>query len=394
MVKIRNLSRLFRRSTSGRFIPVIDGLRFFAIMPVLLLHASTAFLEYSPLYDHQAVGETEWLRVASLTGGAGVLIFFAISGFILTLPFAKHHLEGTKAVSLRSYTKRRLIRLEPPYLLTLVGFFFIHLLLQTDSFSELLPHFLASFFYLHNIIYGEWSVINPVAWSLEIEIQFYLLMPLIGQAFLLKKVPRRMLLFTFLGLAPLVHMLPLEQWHLSKSLLSHYQYFLAGILAADFYLEKDLRLTRSLNTLLIALSLPLIFVAEHHGGDYRWFLLPLVILVFVLASLNGSHFKSFMEHPLITTIGGACYITYLIHYPLLHLLARMDVYTGGGNNFTADIGVFLLIAVPIVLTVSLVAFVLVEKPFMLMSQGKLRGRLQTLRARFSGTPLSQQNPTD
>ena len=160
MVKIRNLSRLFRRSTSGRFIPVIDGLRFFAIMPVLLLHASTAFLEYSPLYDHQAVGETEWLRVASLTGGAGVLIFFAISGFILTLPFAKHHLEGTKAVSLRSYTKRRLIRLEPPYLLTLVGFFFIHLLLQTDSFSELLPHFLASFFYLHNIIYGEWSVIN------------------------------------------------------------------------------------------------------------------------------------------------------------------------------------------------------------------------------------------
>lgn len=397
MVKARNLSKLLQRSlqrsTSGRFIPVIDGLRFFAIMPVIFLHASTAFLEYSSLYDYDAVGKTEWLRVAFLTGGAGVLIFFAISGFILTLPFAKHHLEGTNPVSLRSYTKRRLIRLEPPYLLTLVGLFFVHLLLQTESFSELLPHFLASSFYLHNIVYGEWSVINPVAWSLEIEIQFYLLMPLLGQVFLLKKVPRRLLLFALIGLAPLAHMLPLDQWHLDKSLLSHYPYFLAGILAADFYLEKDLRLTWSLNTLLIALSLPLIFVVEHYGGDYR-FLLPLVILAFVLASLNGSYFKGFLEHPLVTIIGGACYITYLIHYPLLHLLARVGLYTGAGDNFTADIVVYLLIVVPIVLAISLAAFVLVEKPFMLMSQGKLRGRLQSLWERFSATRLSRQTPTD
>ena len=394
MIKRLNLSKALRRSTSGRFIPVIDGLRFFAIMPVILLHASTVFLEYSSLYDYEAVGNTEWLRQAFLTGGAGVFIFFVISGFILTLPFAKHHLEGAEPVSLKRYLKRRLIRLEPPYLLTLTGLFLLLLVLQVQPFDELFPHFMASAFYVHNIVYGTWSTLNPVAWSLEIEIQFYLLMPFLGQVFLLKTNYRRFLLLTLIGLAPLVHELPLDQWHLRVSILGYYQYFLAGILAADLYLQKDFRLNQGLNTILMLVSLPLIFLGKHYGGDYL-FSLPLIILVFVLAALRDSYFRGLLENNLITVIGGSCYITYLIHYPLLHFLGRLGLQVGTGNNFTVDILMYLSIVVPVVLIISLVAFVLVEKPFMLMSQGKLRSRLLSLRKRLSKSAASlSQGHTD
>ena len=50
----------------------------------------------------------------------------------------------------------------------------------------LLPHLGASIFYFHSIIYNTFSMINGVAWSLEVEIQFYLLMPAI--AYILFKI--------------------------------------------------------------------------------------------------------------------------------------------------------------------------------------------------------------
>jgi len=46
------------------------------------------------------------------------------------------------------------------------------------------PHLLASFFYLHNMIFGAFpGAVNGVAWSLEIEIQFYVLVPMLALLF-------------------------------------------------------------------------------------------------------------------------------------------------------------------------------------------------------------------
>ena len=55
-------------------------------------------------------------------GNYGVQLFFVISGFVLALPFASHYLCQTRAVSLRAYFLRRLTRLEPPYVLSMLLF--------------------------------------------------------------------------------------------------------------------------------------------------------------------------------------------------------------------------------------------------------------------------------
>lgn len=58
--------------------------------------------------------------------------------------------------------------------------FFLLLLAKGQfGFAEGLGHYLASIAYLHNLIYLEPSSINTVTWSLEIELQFYILVPLL-----------------------------------------------------------------------------------------------------------------------------------------------------------------------------------------------------------------------
>jgi peptidoglycan/LPS O-acetylase OafA/YrhL len=110
----------FRRITSnGTYIPEIDGLRFIAILAVVFLHC------YGELLDRMGIGvkamndQPGLLRLLG-HGGYGVEIFFAISGFILALPFARQYLQDGRKVRLPAYFLRRVTRLEPPYILWLL----------------------------------------------------------------------------------------------------------------------------------------------------------------------------------------------------------------------------------------------------------------------------------
>src|SRR5579864_3453549 len=112
----RIINALSRVTSSGAFIPVIDGLRFVAISSVFLYHLVGYVIAKSPVACAEARMDT-WLGVALDKGWFGVNLFFLISGFIISLPFAAHHLEQRRPVSLRSYYLRRVTRLEPPFII-------------------------------------------------------------------------------------------------------------------------------------------------------------------------------------------------------------------------------------------------------------------------------------
>ena len=48
-------------------------------------------------------------------GCFGVQLFFVISGFILSLPFARQYLCQGRRISLREFYVRRVARMQPPY---------------------------------------------------------------------------------------------------------------------------------------------------------------------------------------------------------------------------------------------------------------------------------------
>jgi peptidoglycan/LPS O-acetylase OafA/YrhL len=221
---------LARRTTSGRFIPAIDGLRFVAIAIVVAFHL-TAVL------DHAGI-RGGWLASLTRLGGHGVHVFFVISGFLLAVPFAAHGLLGERPVDLRRYILRRVTRLGPPYVLSLTATFVFLVAMGRGTFAGLLPHFVAGAAYAHNVVFGGYNPLNFVTWSLEIEIQFYIVMPLLALVFVIGRpwVRRAILVGGAVGAAAFqvafVHRGALA----GMSLVGYLQYFLMGLLLADLYL--------------------------------------------------------------------------------------------------------------------------------------------------------------
>src|ERR1700709_1509465 len=106
----KDAMKLRRITTHGNWIPEIDGLRFVAILATLLSHIlGEIFSRGGPSF----ASRQEFANNLIDRGGRGVLLFFAISGFILAQPFLRQHLKHGQAVSVRAFFKRRLTRLEP-----------------------------------------------------------------------------------------------------------------------------------------------------------------------------------------------------------------------------------------------------------------------------------------
>jgi peptidoglycan/LPS O-acetylase OafA/YrhL len=359
------LSHLSRETTSGRFIPEMDGLRFVAIGMVFLFHLNGYLIVKSAsLYTFS---QRDLLEQTAAVGFRGVELFFVISGFILGLPFAAHYIGGAKRVNLRKYYLRRLTRLEPPYIVTTLVLFVLGLVLRNGRFTDLYRHLAASLLYQHDVIYGTMSPVIGVAWSLEIEVQFYLLVPVLTLLFAVQSAKRRRvwmigLILAILALQPLL--LPGHP-RLSLSILAYLQFFLVGFLLADVFLVEWKQVPQhSYKWDLIALAgWPLLFVILHFALARHW-LFPLFILILYVAAFRGRLFNRFFASPWITVIGGMCYSIYLIHYEVISAVARFTRPWSEGAPYWLHLVFQSALVGSAVVVVCGAYFLLLEKPCM------------------------------
>lgn len=319
------LSRFGRVTSSGSYIPEIDGLRFVAIMAVVLYHAHLFFFAKPIPSGLSFPVSWDWLNFAIGQGWFGVQVFFVISGFVLALPFAGHFLEGRKPVDLKTYYSRRVVRIGLPYFIALtLGLLFAF---GGDlTVGELIKRYAAGLLYSHGLFYD--GALNPilfVSWTLEIEIQFYLVAPLLCSAFRIKNILARTLLFTA-GIfliqrisGELNHHHPSSLW--SHSIIGQLQFFIAGLMLGDFYISfwkhKDRTLTFLWDLVGIAAWL-FIPIALKIPGSHSW--LAFLLLLSFSCALRGKLLRGILSLPLVSTIGGMCYSIYLFHGAILYSL--------------------------------------------------------------------------
>lgn len=254
-------------------------------------------------------GEADWLSGLLSHGHIGVPIFFALSGFIIARPF----LAGT-APSLGRYFSRRLTRLEPPYLINLLLIFVLLVVVLGEDPAALFPHLVASALYVHQLIFGGASRINFVAWSLEVEFQFYVLAPLLLALLgLVGTGPRRVTLAALVLLWGWAHQAPeVTRSVLGLTLLRYGGFFAAGMLAADVFVNRW-RQSPNLGTRGDALVLMGVGLtaAALRGVPGAAGLLPAAMLLVVLGSLCGRRSSRVLSARPVYLIGGMCYTLYL-----------------------------------------------------------------------------------
>ncbi len=148
-------------------VPVLNSLRAIAALSVCMFHYVCTVTGF--------ISNTAITSIFSY-GHYGVQMFFVISGFII--PWSMFH-GNYKINNFLTFTAKRLIRLEPPYLISLL-FGIAHTYIRTLSpqyngldITPTAKQIALHFGYMIPFFEGE-KWIRPVYWTLAIEFQYYI----------------------------------------------------------------------------------------------------------------------------------------------------------------------------------------------------------------------------
>ena len=191
-------------SNPSRRVPELDGIRGMAILLVLIWHYGVVISEPAPdsfLFYVQSILSLTW---------SGVDLFFVLSGFLIGGILIEN--KGASNY-FKVFYARRICRILPLYFFSLFLFFlliFIFPSLNTASpinwlFENSLPLWTYATF-TQNITMAQFGSFGSswlsVTWSLAVEEQFYLVLPVVIFSFSRRKLP--FLLTCFILAAPLL----------------------------------------------------------------------------------------------------------------------------------------------------------------------------------------------
>jgi len=321
----------------------------------------------------------------------GVPLSLATSGYILCRPFL-----GGRQVSLKRYFTRRLSRLEPPYLISLLLVFGAKVALLGVAARELAPNLFASLVYSHNLIYGEHSLVNGVAWSLEIEWQFYLLAPL-GFALVARTsgLLRHIGLFALVLVGGFAYGFAREAGpFFALSLLAYFGFFAAGtwIAVLDEDHPETGRDSLWLDVVGVLAWVALLTILLG-GPDTRW-PLPLLTALLLLTGIRGKFFRRIFGWWPIYCFGAMCYTIYLYHFFVVSAVgSAYSAFVGWPASPGAGLWPFAIVCIPLVLAACMIPYLLIERPFMVWRPGRNRLAGAFGWARRCASPSSPRIPS-
>ena len=351
-----------RRITTGNSVlNEVDGLRFIAIMAVIVCHVDS--IMQNAAYN----SPDENLKIYLFGLFQGVQLFFAISGYILARSFFNGHHKLT-VQSLKKYFVSRLLRLEPPYFLALIiSFVALVFIVGKYSFSDLLPHLGIQ------AIYANWFFdpgthpkVLPLAWTLEMEILFYILLPLIYFLYRKNLVVSRIAVFLFFFLVPFSGV----SLNNHVNIIVHLPYFMAGVFVADLqHHEKNPQLNSFYRLLwqvcIIAslVSIPaVLFLPNVIGEHNRLDVLPYLFVIILYGVIVLKLFNGFFTNKWICFIGSICYSLYLFHFMIISIFSKLTLRIKFTDDYFLNFLLQALILVPACLVGGYFFYRIIERP--------------------------------
>lgn len=396
-------ARLTPLSSGPGEIASLDGLRAIAALSVMLFHA------------YHIVGAVVIVAGVDVSylwffGQTGVHLFFVLSGFLLFTPYARAMLDGRPLPSAKRFFQRRALRILPAYwacLAILVAFQFRQFL-SLAGLENIALHIVM----FHDDIYATDRAINGPFWTLAIEAQFYLVLPLLAWGIsrfvgktrsrlrvvagvlgvMLAALALRSLDATlqgrFSGRPGLISKAARGFVHLTLGVQGKYiEVFALGMLCSVLYLaaqDESRTLRRRLPMIggaLIAATLivwPMLAdlatkyyffaptsVLFYHAFDWIVICGPLLTGLPYAALTLGvlwapKWLRAVFEAWPLRWVGLISYSLYLWHLPVLEFAARFTTGLPTNTRFGIELAVGFLVAIP----VAYLSYQLVERPFL------------------------------
>jgi peptidoglycan/LPS O-acetylase OafA/YrhL len=339
------------------FIAPVEGLRGVAVLLVMLFHYAVVL--DARFADPWLARIDAWLpaKVVVRNGMIGVDLFFLITGFLLVLPWLRNADQGTPPPSAREFYRRRARRILPAYYVQLLVLFFVLVpLLRGLEFWRYNPTYMfqnlsAHVFLVHYFtpVTSASLSVNGALWSLALEAQFYLLLPLLAPVFARSPWRTAALLLAcafawrWLALNRLDALVGWMRaidpsWNLSEATVRHLLYtqlpgylghFAAGMLAGRAWLGWRGRAPSARASAawlaLAALAGALLWTLHAPGGwflgDATWALaLAALATVFVALVARGVPAAGpLLANRPLAFVGRVSYSAYLYHLPVLLL---------------------------------------------------------------------------
>ncbi|RHX88901.1 acyltransferase family protein [Leptospira stimsonii] len=370
-------------------IQSLNGIRAIAILLVIIYHVWLPF---------SVTRMPKILQTVLSNFNSGVDLFFVLSGFLIYSGILKYQNEPAK-FSQKRFLIGRSLRIFPAYYFCLIILFiYFHGQFQKlssipnpnefqsaelNSISHMLQNSYSDFFYISNYTEHRLSL---VGWSLSIEEQFYLLLPLFSMVVLLRLRPSKRILFlTILYLLPLFFRFFyfIKNSDISVLIYSHTRMdsLIAGMILAEIrcLLQPEQSRNRKLKEhSVLILSILLLFVGhffplEHwirRTIGFNFFNIGYTLIIYS-ALRNDGLLSSLLSFSILRPIARLSYTIYLWNVVIAGIVVS-KVLSGVRSPGIAEFFIAVLLAILSCFFVSWILYLAIERPFLILKKKVLK----------------------
>lgn len=338
----------------ARRIIECDGLRAIAVVLVFLYHFDETTFYF---------------------GWAGVDVFFAISGFVITLQCTTFKSQMSTSEALMEFFARRTTRIFPLYYgLLLALFVSVQVLkaLNLDEFAasypemEIIHSIWKNAFYLTNIyifLDGYESVVYGITWSLAVEEHFYLIYPFAFFYFSLVRAPQItaiaiiVVILGRIGFGLFIES-PDRLYYLT---FSRFDALLFGCLAAQLFAQGyRFRYLGLLTATALSCAVAMLLIWEHDDLPmilFGYSIIPasIALLIYYIASADRQWLKTLLGNQSMVLMGSVSYGIYLLHIWIVNGLEALNILAIAQHHLGTFAG-YVLLLIAEFLTIVLVAW--------------------------------------